>query len=776
MTESTFNAGTILPIATLNKDGTPPPMRIASASSARNLIGTYNRANEGRAWVNARYKGLVDGNPPFSQKILKENGQAWRHNFNTMEPKGILSGACTPFYDLFSGAKEYLYVETEFGDSAQRVEWSRIISSEASRSISEWTGFDFQMQQMIPECVGYGKGFICFEDKFDPHFKSVPQSRFRFPDGAECLPEKWDDYGIVDYMRVEELWNKIRNKAVARKAGWNIEATTTAIINAIPRTVGDAQWVYDYDFLQQRVKDSDVLDGIRASTIGVYHVFVKEFDGKVSRMIVAIQGNEAIQGIGGTPTDGFLFKAPSEYDSFEEMTIPFIFETGDGSINGTQGLFRQYFDLMNSKIRLINGTFDFAMLRNSLVLQAKSAGSYDDVNLIQLGITTIIPPEFSVQQSSIMGDMEGPLLCNRVADNIINSNTGVYRSEGHRLKGNPESATQAALDHEKEAKLASSAINRFYGFMDKLYVQWFNRMSNTSLPSSSNPGIKMARTFQDRCKKRGVPEEALRRIRSIRACRVIGNGSVYARKEALNGMGPAIGFMPEQGKQNWAKAVVAANSNQDMVDQLFPKAQADQVPQEQVHDAMVENAVLAEGMPIVLTSTQNDAVHLQIHFAAANASAASVSQGGNPQAVFTLCSAIQQHAQGHIQRLMGNPVRKDQVKQFIDQWKQLGQFVKQLGEHLKEQQQNAEANRQAELQAKLIELGKDPETRINAAVTQQKMVNTQRKADQSIALKNVKTAQDLQRARQSMALEDAKVAASINRATQESLASVGSEE
>jgi len=276
-------------LKTLNKNGTPPKMRLDNVEKTQAFVGRIQQADAERSRKAANLKGMADGNPPYNSSKRRAASQAWRANFSSLEGKAYLSNGLVPYYDLFSSSSHHIDFQTGYGSVNQQDEWSGIITEELDTTVKQWDGFDYEMHAMLHDFVGYGKGFLAWNNTYDWHFEHVPHLSVKVMDGTKINLGKLELIVIPQSYYVHELWAKIKNEVVARAAGWNPEAVKQAIRDAVPRepnTLEPPNW----ELVQQELKDHDLLESCRSSTVQAARVYVREFDGKITELMVTVTG------------------------------------------------------------------------------------------------------------------------------------------------------------------------------------------------------------------------------------------------------------------------------------------------------------------------------------------------------------------------------------------------------------------------------------------------------------------------------------------------------
>ena len=749
-----------IPLETISDSGKAPEYRIKTASDARSIVAKLIEVGQDRSKWNAKVKGQIDGNPPFSQNKLKSAGQAWRTNINFMEAKSAASSSIVPDYDLFSAARYYANVRTYYGSIDDREFYSGVITEEFDCMMKKFKGFDFNMQQMLYERKIYGRGFLIFEDDKDWYFKCKPQHRVYVPDGTDAYTGNVDVLVIRERMRVHKLWAYIKGKDKGSSSGWKSSEVVKAIRNAQPEIAENAATSFNYEYLQQQIKDRDIVEGVRCATVPIAYVLTREFDGTITMQIVEeYDANRNKSGKNESLSDDFLYEKRGYAYELCQFMSAFFLETADGSWNGASGLGRDIYSLMAIKDRVKCAAMDLVFLRTGITLSAKTEDAHTKGTLIQTGCFNIIPSGFDVQQSQVLGDIESPFTADRYLDNMVASNTGVYRTQIDKPEGNPRTLGEVQMQYQTQATLGNSAVNRLYQELDRHYEEVYRRASKKD--QGDTAAGKMAKEFQKRCTERGVPREAFEQIEYVRAYRNSGNGSMQLRQQNLAQM-VATGLvdrMPESGKEHWVEDTIASLNGQAMVERYYPTREKLKLPNEHQSVAMLENAAMKIGAPVVWTPTQNNVIHAQTHLQAGAQAASSMQQGGNPKEVASFMDAIGQHTAIHLQELAKDPSRKQETKMLGEQWQQLAKTHDQLLSHIEGQDEEAKQNELDQQRAQSINDGTDPMVQIKAAESGSKIKMAQQKTDAGLAMKAQKQAQ-------SLALADAATASKIRRSSQ----------
>lgn len=743
--------------------------RLQKANRARDIVDRIVADSDQRDRFFRKLRAQLDGNPPYNQSELVRNGQAYRANYNTMEAESMQDTAVSPHYDIYNAGQVYFHIAYDQKKIAQSPElvdgYSKTVTAIANRMVDEWYGFDANNQPCISDTVWFGKGFLMWEDEQNWRYKYVAQHRVKVPNTASNNIDELTVMVILQDYRLDELWGYIKNAKESEARGWHSKTVMEAISNAQPKdpqtsATGDV----DYMAIQQQLNDNDIWFGYTNEQVRCAHIYNREFDDKITHSIITLdrlkrnEGNrdepkshaEAQQQARDNPPefqDDFLFQKVGQYDNWRQAIAPFFLKNSSGSWNGSSGLGKSVYAMLQVKNRLECSTDDLAFIATMIGLQSKSGKSMEQAALIPFGPFLQIPPDFDVQQATIRGNLEDPLSCITHKDQLLQRNTGVYRQPlMDRDRGNPPTLGQVQLAYQDRAQLTNSMVSRRYRDQDKCYTEVVRRMF-------------MDDEFKKRCRAQGLPDECLKHenVDSVKASRVIGNGSPQNRLLAIQQTGSVFNRLPEGGQNNWIDDLIAAAGDKTLVDRWNPRPSSKSGNDHQ-RMAELENGVIAAGGAVNPSDTDNDVIHLDQHIAAKALALQSAQQGADPLKIVDFVDRMGGHEQTHWQRLQQDKSREAQFKALAQTNMQLVKMADELRGHvdksMAQRQENAQKARQAQM---------DPMTQVKVQQTRQKMAHIEAKFRQSYQNKELQAEQDRRKAEQDMILKDATTAAEIRR-------------
>lgn len=743
-------------LATLSESGRPPETRLGNATKARNIYQIYLQADETRAKKRALVKGLVDGNPPYRDSLLSAEGRSAQCNVNWRIAESYLNNALGAFYDIFSEASTYFTVKTAHGSPDQMDEWSAIITEEFDRSLKKDAGFDYTLQISQHEMVLYGVGPLFFEDYFDWRPKSILCGSLKVPERSKSNTDEWEICFVeCDYLP-HQLYERIRNEKAARLSGWNVPAARQAIMKSNQDYQKGGQY-QTWEWHQQEIKNGSFHYSARSNVISTVHVFYKEFpkegmaEGGISHKIFVSDD--------GSDIKDFIFERNNRFPDWRNCIHPMYYDHGGGGFHhSVTGMGVKMYSAMEYQNRLLCNLADKAFLPK-VMFKPTTAGQMEDFAVQQFTDYAVLKDGYDMVQVPVQGVINDALMFNREVGQVIASNLTSYRQNLQEKQGNPVTATEINASMSEQARLGKTQLNRYYAQEDHLGAEMFRRISNTNT-SDFRPGGRQALEFQERCKARGVPVTALRKIESVTATRVVGQGSAYMRQQELQFLLGMVAMFPEQGRDNLIRDIVSSRAGQSSVDRYYPIGNEFNKPTDQDAFAMSQVADMKVGVPAVVTGTQNPVIFAKTFIAAGMQAVQTLQQGADPQQVLGFLDLVGQAAATHLQKMAADPSRKQVYTILQGQWQQLAKAHDQLSQQVQQQQQEAQQQQMEngikQVQAMIAMNGQDPEHQLAAAKLQNQMRNADIKTQHGLALKTAKTRQDL-------ALADAVTAADIRR-------------
>lgn len=743
--------------------------RIQHIAAAIHLFDKEQESHKPDAIRRARIKGMINGNPPYDQNRLEELGLGYMINVNFQEMRSILDAKAASHYELFFEVPTLIEVKQVLGNDPQQptTDFGFIIAEEFSKMCFEWSGFLPFMDKTRREADAYGLGVGGFRDEYDWRPRAFNSGSFLTNKRAEMDIEKLPYAFLRDPVQVGELFRMaLEDPDTAKKDGWNLDQVRRVMKNVFNKqsTGDDETDPYQtsmWESIEQQIRNGEFIEFEKHQFeyLSLVHLLVREIDdGKVSHYIF----DE-----GARPEDGFLYEADRQYDNMSQALWWLPYNNGDGflhSVRGLASMIEHHCDLSN---RYLGRVFDAGFTTSSLLLQPNGPVDMSQLQLIRMGVITIIPHQVKAIQSSFQPNVGQLIQLRDLSSSIMRNNTGIYRQNPELFaeQQRDKTAYQVSQEVAREARSEKSSIAFDYDHVEKLYREMFRRVTNPEYIQSSvdRPGLKEARKFVMACLRRGVPFELLTTpgVFEVYATRAMGLGSWGVKLDLSNQVLNMQGMYDEAGRINAIRNWLAVRVGYRNVDQYKPLVNRDQIPTNETSIATLENNDMMEGSSVPVGSDQLHTVHFQVHLQLAMGILGSYQQNGaqnmNVQQTLVYLQQAIPHMEQHLQYLSQDPTRGDFIKQGMEALKMLAQFAQMLNkaqEQLAEQQQQEQAAQQQMLM-EAQQVMQDRETMLKAE-------EIQKKYEVEMAKQNSLNQMRAQKTRDQMDIRRAQTAESLN--------------
>lgn len=745
-------------LSTLQSSGAQPTTRVSSPLQAKSIVTGLKTNDQTRSRKRSLVKGLVDGYPPFKASDLRKAGRATATNVNWRVAEAYLGSALGAFYDLFHEAETYATVQLDPRLDPKAPEWSKIVTEEFDLLQKADATFDYVMQISQYETVLFGSGPVFFGDEFDWTCREAQCKDVLIPERAKSDTSRWELCVVLEEFSPDKLYARIANEKAATGAGWNVKATRNAIVHATEddRKAGQN---YNWEWHEQQLKNDSFAYSMRSKTINVAHLLYREFPsngrrmGKISHRIILDDDGE------GDKME-FLFTKLGRFDNWHQVVHPMYYDHGGGGQHHSViGMGVKMYSAMEIQNRLLCKLTDDAFAPRVL-LRPQTATDVQKISIARFGHYGVIPHNINVEQASMQPYITESLGLHRELSQTLSANLSLYRQFLQDKSGNPITATEASYKAGEQSRLSATQLNRYYVQLDNLYAERYRRVVAGNY-SPSWPGGAEAAAFVAACVQRGVPREALGRVRAVRATRVVGQGSAFVRMQALEFLLNIIAMLPEEGRATLLRDLIASRVGQHGADRYLPIPEEGVMPSDQHAEAMDKVASMKVGVTPIITSSQNPAIYADTFITAAEQALTTVGNGGNPAEVLQFVDMAGTASSAHISRMAQDRSRTEKVKDLTERLKLVGKAADELRqqvqagaqERVRQQAQQPDEG-PSEQQTKAAQAQLDME--IKRAKAAQDMQIASDKAKQDLMLKDAQAAQKMREGNRKNAIDRAK--------------------
>lgn len=716
----------------------PYESRLSSVTCAREINTRLTFSDQGRSRVRALTKGMLDGNPPYSEAQRRAHGLKWTANLNFMESEAAVDSARVPYYDLITGAPTLTDCCTRYRmDDPNWTSWNQKITKHYDWLLKQWDQFYFYTWNEQYWMLVEGWAVNLFDEtgwkwrSMDPACVKVPQR------SHSCLDERLPYIIVKIPYTITELWDWIKDEESAEALGFDVPLMKQAIMRS-DNTMGpnsinwrDQPW----EEWQRRMRANDVWAGVTGEEVLICHMYVRELTKpgqkkSVSHFMFTESALGQNDGMGKAVPDDFLRKDVNKFESYDEALNVIFQNTADGRWHSVRGMAQKGFRAWDVNNKLMCKAVDNAFLQSMLILDPVEITDMDKLQLTVKSDVCVLPAGSKLQQLQHAGAIEGALAVRRTLSNMNAENLGVYnqrtisREDG---RGEMPTATQVNATIAKEASLTTGQMGLYYLGRDNLYETAFKKAVRSTDVD--------AMEFKKRCEDDGVPLEALKDMEYVRCNRQAGYGSSQMKKMNIQTVMSIAAMLPEDGKEHLLDDFIAAHAGIDKIERYNPKIQ---LPTPDMGWATFENGLMHQGEKPLLLPGQDAVQHLQIHLQDAMETLQPIQEGmqmeqSDPQAIAAVLPYVRvliPHLEEHIAIIAQDPTRKDLAKTFELQIKELVSFSGEMFNILRETQRQNQIAQQQQQQANAL-----------GALDQAKLESVQ----QDNMRKNMKAAADEQR-------------------------------
>lgn len=746
-----------------------PETRMKNADMTQNFVRRLIQNDDKRARKRAKVDGLVGGFPPYNGAALAKAGRADACNVNWGTAASYCETGSGAFYDLVSEAPSFFSFRTGWGIPEQRETWSNLASKFADVILAKTRTWDYQVQLSQWDMVLHSCGPLFFEDEYGILPRAVRCGELRVPEMTKSDTEYWEACELDVSYYPPELYDFIKNEGAAADRGWNVEYTKAVISNAM--APNEQRGVpQDWEFYQQQCKNNSLnymYDDGRLSRVAF--VFWKEFDGRITQAIV-----ERDSTTGGPPSYGesdaakkrwkndggaiqYLYIKVGKYASWSEVIHPMYFDHGNGGYHHSVGsLGVKMFSAMEYENRLLCRLADDAF-SPKILFSPNSEAVKQKFELTTLGAYGVLPSGMTMQQTPVSGVMNDGIAFRELMKAQMQDRLSAYRGGAPDQKaGNPRTAKEMMMQAQAQGAINKTQFNRFYTQQDFLASEIWRRLTNKSSTDDR------AKRFQKQCKEAGIPDECFEpdNIEHIGVTRVVGQGSAFMRRDAIQGVLGIAGSLPEDGRGNLIRDFIAANTGQPSVTRYYPDKPQSNVQSDQQAEALLWVSAAKTGISPIVTSTQNPVTYAATFLKAGVDALQSVQQGADPAEVLKFLHTIGPAIIAQLQRFSTDKTRKTVFDEIMKQWKQLAAATDQLQavveKKQKEAQQQQSKTQQAMSDDQLAQAKLQADVKLKSQKTMAQLQQSAAKHQQQLRHKEESAALDRQEKLQDLALERAK--------------------
>jgi len=673
----------------VDEEGVPIQPRIPTAEALRNMHDDFCRNDVDAAKSRLRLSRAANNAAPFDPQKLIDAGESYRANYSTGRFGSIIDTRCSADANLvFDVAKciQVSFMPGFFKDRWMAVKYGHKIAIAYTQVLKESLRVNEATQRVIRDKNLFGLGFFLSMDKTDWRSRAVPRDSVHFNPSAKADYTGLTEVTVTDYYTISELFARIENPKSSERNGWNIDSLKKALAHfyynkdQITKDY-NGNYMLAWESLENSIRNYDAGTLSRQHELfPVIHGLVEERTGKVSMYTIA-------QDQASGP-DVYLVDAFEQFDSMEEVILPFAYDYGNGELGGVKGLGHRVFPACTADLRLMMKTHDAIELSSAMVV-TEQTGSGDVSASIQrfgafVALSRNITPLNQAFQPNLTSAFSFREAILRGMDNIA----GIYRPQQEDPSGtqSQKTAEQVRTDSSRETKFKNDQTFLAYLRWDMWHTQNMRRLLDPITRSSAAPkeARESSKLFIQILESLAVPEELYTKFKKniiVKATRSVGAGSPYTKSQSLLAVRNVAGTdMTEAGRKHVSLEYTASQIGYENLELYFDVTGEGEQPSNETSIANLENNDFLEGTSVIVGIDQNHVAHIVTHLAIMVQGMQTVMQ--DPQAdPVPVANSLENgipHTMRHIQILGSDPTRKEQVAQYVQTVEKLTEFYQQL--------------------------------------------------------------------------------------------------
>ena len=608
--------GRIVPAIDDKGDLVTPRHMVPNSSSARIVYDRMRKSHAKRAHTFARIQGMIDGNPPYSKKALKQHGMLAQSNVNWRDGEAIYEGVALAYWSLFNEVQFIAQFTTNIGDPNQNPVTGEIVAEEFDKILRGWDKFHDLMTDHQGDLIKFGSSYIIWPDEKDWRFEVADVWRFLVPERTRNHTEYINMAAVEHVMSAQELWDIAEHIRDEETSPWNKQQIFDILNFALNKDNKKQYSSQEFAQIQRQIRNNDVsIDELFNEDILMVSLFVREFDGKISRGIIHAEMEH------GQQLDWVFFQ-DRQYDQMCKAVSLFTFTPGEKYVHGNKGMGHRMFNTVEGMTQLDNSLMDSAR-RSSTVLIRSRTGRNRDLKKMRFhhgGFVDIGEAEYV--QNLMGANLASNVEAARYYRNKLEINNNVSGAGMSNPDAKPRTLGEVRQQVTREARVQKNRIAHYYQQLDRFIMEIIRKMLK-SRPGS--PGYDSVKLWKDRCVERGVPEDffvlnsdnegpnGLPTHLQVKATRASGSGSQVADQVETQTMMQVLPTLGERGRQAVLRDFVSANRGFEYINRYLPPEDQQQQPVGDDTIASIENNQLEKGELVIVSPDNNHAVHAPRH-------------------------------------------------------------------------------------------------------------------------------------------------------------------
>lgn len=563
---------------------------IETSEQALAIVKSLEEAQRERNRKSSRITAKYNGERPYKRNALKQEGLAWKSNFSTKPLTSLVNSVASRFPRVVQAARHLTASRLPDGieDATGKSEFFR---REVTKTIRSWKGWRHFLQEVAQEDCLYGytvAGWLDSDDWRPQHYR---QDSAFLPDNTKQDAESVSCVALRREYQIHELFDLISDREAAEDAGWDIEATVEEINSATskqPRVDGAGN-SRDYEDLQ---RESSLALSLTtgAKLIPVFHLFVREHDGKVSRRVIAERSKKEI------------YAAEDEFESMSDVVSLFAFEHGNGKLHGSKGIGRDAYEMACALDRARNEVVDRLQLSGKMVFLGETKG-IDRFKMHVVGNAVVVDSAFKPQTQRIDGNVEPFYTLDNYLTKILENMAGAVSP----MQYDRERVTrdEVNINAQREEDVRDAITERFLEQTGEAISTIQKRLC--SLDTTDEVALQLQARLAER-----LTEEEVQLLANSPATETVEDFSEAQNQRVVLFTQEKTGN-PYYNQHELERRSTLARFDNEFADAVLMHENDPTMVAEQTRNAMLENTLLSQGQAVPVSPRDEHRTHVDSH-------------------------------------------------------------------------------------------------------------------------------------------------------------------
>lgn len=589
------------PKASKKKDKRKP--RFATVQDAYNAYKQLREGDKGSALNRVRIQMQLDGAPPYDQAELQRRGLGTIANVNFGFMEDALKAASAPYENLVEAAEVICRTPTTYGrDDMERADLSDQIAEEYTTMTLGNDNFDYSFSELVRQFLLNGLSVPYYEMERGINWRTTEMGNFLINRDIPARESEIDVACAVREYLPYQIFRQIENPERAKLLGWNVEVAREAIKAASPNIDFDD----NIELWQEQWKNNDLGYSYtgKANTCRLVHEWARDLDGRISHLMFNAQNENK----------DFIFKFPGRFEKLSHCFTIFTNGVGsNGKYHGIRGIGYKIFAIVKEMNEIWSSFLDAMRNSSKVWIQPADEAALKNLSIVQFGHYMVMPPKANMVPMQFPDYSRNLMPGLQMLDQKLNGKVGQYSSEGAFDQHKEQTRTEILARVDAASQLGTSQVNIFYKGWTKLNRERVRRLTKIKY-TKGDPDYDEVMEFMEACKKRGIPEAAIRQVdlKRVQAVKVAGNGSNAALQATYDRLMTFMGELDAEGRNRLVRDSIRVIAGRDAANAYKP-AMPGQRPPIDKKVALLENDAMAQGRPMPVEPNEMHTVHMVEH-------------------------------------------------------------------------------------------------------------------------------------------------------------------